>query len=180
MTHSAIRDSTLEIVKQISKYSDDAKVKELLESIEGESAGPNLTTKIRDTLAPVSQHITTKNVSAIATHFATFPVLDIAAKVPPAELDRLWQAVGLTNMLLTTIQMVPAEMLSKIETMTSTMMNALQGGGVGGGGLDQVLRSLAPALAPTGAAEGAGAASNRKRKNKKQPTKQTEFRDKLC
>lgn len=129
-SHSAIRDSVIEMSRRVGKYNLDVpEMKALMEFIERSQPGNEFTDLVRQKLAPISQHIPSKNIDEICQSYPDFPLKSIVDKVPVAEQDAIWQALGMTNMLLTTLQMVPPEMLNKIETMTNTMMGAMQNGG---------------------------------------------------
>ena len=180
MTHSAIYDSIHEIVQQLAKFSGEEKVNNLAGYIKSKTPGSAFTLEVRETISPIQTHITAKNIPEIARHFPNFPVERMFAKIPQQELDKLWQAAGLTNMLLTTIQMVPNEMMEKIESMTSSMMNAMQGKNAGG--FEQLMRSMMPALAPAteSGSDEEEPPRRRTKKHKANKSKQDAFREKLC
>ena len=179
-SHNAIRDSVVEMSRRIGKYNLDVpEMKKFMETIERSQSGPEFTNLVRQTLAPVSQHIPAKNIDEIAKNYPEFPLKTIVEKVPVTEQDAVWQALGMTNMLLTTLQMVPPEMLNKIETMTNTMMGAMQNGGA----LNDLFKNM-------GSVMGVAADSEEISDNEDMPpppprkksgsSKQKEFRDKLC
>eukprot|EP00966_Prymnesium_polylepis_P268653 6206380-Prymnesium_polylepis.1 len=102
--------------RRIGKHNLDVpEMKILMEYVERSQPGHEFTDVVRQKLAPISQHIATKNINEICKIYTDFPLKSIVDKVPVAEQDAIWQALGMTNMLLTTLQMVPPEMLNKIE-----------------------------------------------------------------
>lgn len=186
-SHGAIRDSIVEMSRRVGRYNLDVpEMKRLMEYVERSTPGAEFTDAVRSKLAPVAQHIPAKNIDEIAKVYPDFPLRDVAERVPPQEREAVWQALGMTNMLLTTIQMVPPEMMSQIETMTSTMMSAMQQGG----GLNELFKNMGSLMGggfPAGdVAEQSSdddalpepVASPRPRKKK--GSKQQEFRNKLC
>jgi len=183
-SHNAIRDSVIEMSRRIGKYSlDEPEMKKLMERVERSHPGPEFSNLVRQTLAPISQHITMKNVDEIANNYPEFPLKAIVNKVPVAEQDAIWQALGMTNMLLTTLQMVPPEMLNKIENMTNTMMGAMQNGG----GLNDLFKNMGSVMGNMNMGDDSGNSSDDdipppapRRKKKSGQSKQKEFRDKLC
>ena len=125
-SHNAIRDSVVEMSRRVGRHNLDVpEMKALMERIERSQPGVEFTNLVRQTLAPVSHLITVKNIDEIAKNFPDFPLKTIVDKVPVQEQDAVFQALGMTNMLLTTLQMVPPEMLNKIESLTNTMMLSL-------------------------------------------------------
>lgn len=188
-SHSAVRDSVVEMCRRTARYNlDVAEMKTLMEYVERSQAGEEFTTVVRNILAPISQHISTKNVDEICRVYPEFPLKTVVGKIPDSEQATIWQALGMTNMLLTTLQMVPTDMLSKIESMTSVMMGAMQQGG----GLNDLFKNMGSIMGdlednnddgddddeevtPSRPLEG-----KNKGKNKGKKSKQEEFRDKLC
>ena len=187
-SHNAIRDSVIEMSRRVGRHSLDVpEMKQLMERIERSQPGPEFSNLVRQTLLPIAQHIPVKNFDEIAKHFPDFHLKDIVNKVPTTEQDAVWQALGMTNMLLTTLQMVPPEMLTKIETMTNTMMGAMQNGGA----LNDLFKNMGPLMGNMGNMgnmedesydddEMPTAPPPAPRPKKKGQSKQQEFRDKLC
>lgn len=197
-SHVAIRDSIVEISRRIGRHNlDVTEMKQLMEFIERSKAGEEFTSKIREYVNPVSQYISTRNIDEIEKIHRPFPLKKILQKVPSAEHDAIWQAIGMTNMLLTTLQMVPPDMLSKIETMTDTMMGAMQNGNglnelfknIGGAmqngnGMSDLLTNVAGALGAQDGDESDEDITLPSGPPVKSPppkkTRQQQFRDKLC
>ena len=189
-SHTAIRDSVVEMSRRVGKHNLDVpEMKSLMERIERSQPGIDFTTLIRKTLAPVSHLITVKNIDEIAKHYPDFPLKTIVDKVPVQEQDAIWQALGMTNMLLTTLQMVPPEMLNKIETMTNTMMGAMQNGGA----LNDLFKNMGSVMGNMGnmgnnmddddsdnSGDDMPPPPPKPRKKTSGRSKQEEFRDKLC
>ena len=178
-SHNAIRDSVVEMSRKVGRHNLDVpEMKQLMERIERSQPGPEFSNLVRQTLLPIAQHIPVKNVDEIAKHFPDFPLKIIVDKVPNTEKDAVWQALGMTNMLLTTLQMVPPEMLTKIETMTNTMMGAMQNGGA----LNDLFKNMGGNMIFENDSENDDEIPSpppAPRKKKSQSKKQ-EFRDKLC
>lgn len=191
--NSAIRESIIETSRRVGKHNLSVpQMKELMEFIERSQTGDEFTNLVREKLTPVAHHIASRNVDEIATFYADFPVKEVLDNVPSEEKDAMFQALGMTNMLLSTIQMVPPEYMKKIESMTASMMGMMQtqqagGGGLAGGGLNDLFKNLGGL---TGLTE---AESDSEEEEKPPPPKrvvmkkkagkndrQREFRDKLC
>ena len=187
-SHNAIRDSVVEMSRRVGKHNLDVpEMKQLMERIERSMPGLEFTTLVRQTLAPISQHIPMKSVDGIAKQYPDFPLKTIVDKVPAQEQEAIWQALGMTNMLLTTLQMVPPEMLNKIETMTNTMMGAMQNGGA----LNDLFKNMGPLMGSMGnnnmddddsdnSGDDMPPPAPRPQRKKTGQSKQKEFRDKLC
>lgn len=182
-SHNAIRDSVVEMSRRVGKHNLDVpEMKTLMERIERSQPGVEFTNILRQTLAPVSHLITAKNIDELAKNFPDFPLKTIVDKVPVQEQDAVWQALGMTNMLLTTLQMVPPEMLNKIETMTNTMMGAMQNGG----GLNDLFKNMGSVMGNMDDADSDNSGDDmpppapRPPRKKSGQSKQKEFRDKLC
>ena len=156
---------------------DVPEMKQLMEHIERSTPGPEFTQQVRNVLQPVSHHMPTKDVQGIMTTYPQFPLDRILSKFTEEEMAQYWQAIGMTNMLLNTMSMLPPEMLSKVETLTSTMMNAMQGNS--GNGLAEMFQSM---MNPGGDDDDDDPPEEvpRPKKKKKYKDKQSEFRDKLC
>jgi len=167
--------------RRIGRYNMDIpEMKKLMEGIERSQPGPEFTDLVRQTLAPISQHIPTKNIDEIAKNYPTFPLKDIVGKVPESEQEAVWQALGMTNMLLTTLQMVPPQMLSKIETMTNQMMGAMQNGGA----LTDLFKNMGSMMGNMETNDSEESDNDTPppppRPRKKSVSKKQDFRDKLC
>ena len=182
-SHNAIRDSVVEMSRRIGRHNLDVpEMKQLMEHVERSTAGSDFTNIVRQTLAPISQHIPMKNIDEISKNYPDFPFKTIVDNVPTAEQDAVWQALGMTNMLLTTLQMVPPEMLTKIETMTNTMMGAMQNGGA----LNDLFKNMGSVMGNMADDDSGNSGDDdmpppppRPRKKSGQ-SKQKDFRDKLC
>ena len=163
-------------------HLDVPEMKALMERIERSQPGAEFTTLVRQTLAPVSHLISVKNIDEIAKNYTDFPLKTIVDKVPMQEQDALWQALGMTNMLLTTLQMVPPEMLNKIETMTNTMMGAMQNGGA----LNDLFKNMGSVMgnmdddSVNSGDDDMPPPTPQPPRKKGGKSKQKEFRDKLC
>lgn len=189
-SHNAIRDSVVEMSRRVGRHNLDVpEMKALMERIERSQPGVEFTNLVRQTLAPVSHLITVKNIDEIAKNFPDFPLKTIVDKVPVQEQDAVFQALGMTNMLLTTLQMVPPEMLNKIESLTNTMMGAMQNGGA----LNDLFKNMGSVMGNMGNNMGNNMAEDDsensgddmpppppKPRKKTGQSKQKEFRDKLC
>ena len=181
-SHNAIRDSVVEMSRRVGKHNLDVpEMKALMERIERSQPGVEFTTLVRQTLAPVSHLVSVKNIDEIAKNYPDFPLKTIVDKVPVQEQDAIWQALGMTNMLLTTLQMVPPEMLNKIETMTNTMMGAMQNGGA----LNDLFKSMGSVMGNMAEDDSGNSDEDMpppppKPRKKSGQSKQKEFRDKLC
>jgi len=183
-SHNAIRDSVVEMSRRVGKHNLDVpEMKALMERIERSHPGVEFTTLVRQTLAPVSHLIIVQNIDEIAKNYPEFPLKYIVDKVPMQEQNSIWQALGMTNMLLTTLQMVPAEMLNKLETMTNTMMGAMQNGGA----LSELFKSMGSMGNNMNMHDDSGNSGDDdmsppppKARKKNGSSKQIEFRNKLC
>jgi len=178
-SHNAIRDSVVEISRRIGKHNLDVpEMKQLMEQIERSKPGVELTNLVRQTLSPVSHLISVKNIDEIAKFFPNFPLKAVVEKVPAPEQDAIWQAISMTSLLITTLSMVPPQMLSKIETMTNTMMGAMQNGGA----LNDLFKNMGSVIDDddSGNSGDDEAPTVTRRKKKIGSSKQKEFRDKLC
>lgn len=182
-SHNAIRDSVVEMSRRVGKHNLDVpEMKQLMEHIERSQAGAEFTNLVRQTLAPVSHLISVKDIDEIAKIFPNFPLKIIVEKCPVKEQDAIWQALGMTNMLLTTLQMVPPEMLNKIESMTNTMMGAMQNGG----GLNDLFKNMGSVMGNMNMDDSGSSVDDDmppptpKPRKKGGQSKQKEFRDKLC
>ena len=187
--NSAIRDSIIETSRRVGKHNLSVpKMKELMEVVERSQTGDEFTNLVREKLTPVAHHIASRNVDEIATFYADFPVKEVLDKVPSEEQDAVFQALSMTNMLLSTIQMVPPEYMKKIESMTASMMGMMQTqqAGGGAGGLNDLFKNL-------GGLTGLTEMESDSEEDEKPPPKrvvmkkkagkydrQKEFRDKLC
>jgi hypothetical protein len=196
-SHNAIRDSIIEMSRRVGKYNLDVpEVKSLMEDIERSKPGPDFTEKVRQVLQPITAHISTKNIEEISKSYPEFPLQQSFERVPASEQGAIWTALGMTNMLLTTLQMVPQEMLQKIEMMTNTMMNTMQSG-TGAGGLNDLFKNMGSLVSGMGDDEDSedevetlpkirnknnnkNNKSNKSNKSKSKKSSQQEFRDKLC
>jgi|GEM_PF-4680010 hypothetical protein len=181
-SHNAIRDSVVEMSRRVGRHNLDVpEMKTLMERIERSQPGVEFTNLVRQTLAPISHLITVKNIDEIDKNFPDFPLKTIVDKVPVQEQDAVWQALGMTNMLLTTLQMVPPEMLNKIETMTNTMMGAMQNGA-----LNDLFKNMSSVMGNMDDADSDNSGDDmpppapRPARKKSGQSKQKEFRDKLC
>jgi len=181
-SHNAIRDSVVEMSRRVGRHNLDVpEMKTLMERIERSQPGVEFTNLVRQTLAPISHLITVKNIDEIDKNFPDFPLKTIVDKVPVQEQDAVWQALGMTNMLLTTLQMVPPEMLNKIETMTNTMMGAMQNGA-----LNDLFKNMGSVMGNMDDADSDNSGDDmpppapRPARKKSGQSKQKEFRDKLC
>lgn len=186
-SHNAIRDSVVEMSRRVGRHNLDVpEMKSLMERIERSEPGVEFTNLVRQTLTPVSHLITVRNIDEIAKYYPDIPLKTIVDKVPIQEQDAVWQALGMTNMLLTTLQMVPPEMLNKIETMTNTMMGAMQNGGA----LNDLFKNMGSMMGNMGNNMAEDDSDNsgddmppptpRPPRKKTGQLKQKEFRDKLC
>lgn len=179
-THAAIKDSVVEICRRVGKYNLDVpEMKKLMEFVERSQAGAEFTENVRTKLTPVAQFLSSRNIQEISKVYPEIPLSDIFSKVPANEQDSVWQAIAMTNMLLTTLQMVPAEMLSKIEAMTNTMMGAMQQGG----GLNDLFKNMGSVMGgmesdDDDVDESVITAPTKRKKGG--ASKQQDFRDKLC
>ena len=187
--NSAIRESIIETSRRVGKHNLSVpKMKELMEVVERSQIGDEFTNLVREKLTPVAHHIASRNVDEIATFYADFPVKEVLDRVPSEEQDAVFQALGMTNMLLSTIQMVPPEYMKKIESMTASMMGMMQSqqAGGGAGGLNDLFKNL-------GGLTGLTEMESDSEEEEKPPPKrvvmkkkagkndrQREFRDKLC
>ncbi|MBD52500.1 MAG: hypothetical protein CL450_04315 [Acidimicrobiaceae bacterium] len=187
-THAAIRDSIVEMTRRVGRPNLDVpEMKTLMEFVERSQPGDEFTNQVRSILSPVQQHIQTRDITKIQEAYPDFPLTTITDKLAEQEKNAIWQALAMTNMLLTTLTMVPMEMMTKIESMTSTMMGMMSGGsaspnlnelfgmmhGIAGGGdenTDEDDDEPVPRPKPS------------KKLTKKSATgdKQSEFRRKLC
>lgn len=173
-SHSAIRDSIVEISRRVFKHNNDVQeMKNFMEYVERSQPGDSFTSVVRTILQPVSQYIATKNIDEISKVYKDFPLKTIIENVPESEQNAMWQALSMTNMLLTTLQMVPPDMLTKIEAMTNSMMGAMQQGG----GLNDLFKNIGSTMND----DSDSSEEEIKRKpRKKGVSKQAEFRNKLC
>ena len=182
-THSAIRDSIVEMTRRVGRPNLDVpEMKTLMEIVERSQPGEEFTNKVRTVLGPVQQHIQTRDLLKIEQAFPDFPLRTVTDKLSEQEKNAIWQAITMTNMLLTTITMVPVEMMTKIESMTSTMMGMLGGGsaspnlnelfglmnGIANNNDEETDEEDEPVPRPT------------KKKKSNTTDKQSEFRRKLC
>lgn len=140
-SHAAIRDSVLEVSRRIAQCNPDVDaMQRLLRHVEESQPGPAFSASVRTYLSPNSEHIASKDIEAIALRYPDFPVKTCYASLSAEDAASAWQALAMTNMLMTTLQMLPPEMMNKVEEMTSSMMSALQGSN-GFSGLEQLIRS---------------------------------------
>ena len=149
-------------------------MKALMEQIERSSPGPEFTTLVRSHLSSIAVQISNKDVQGIQSAYPDFPLTTIVERTPKADQDAVWQALGMVNMLLTTLQMVPPDMLEKIETMTQTMMGSLQQGGFG-----ELFQGMAGMMADEEDEDNA-ASPIRPRPKTAAGDKKSEFRRKMC
>jgi hypothetical protein len=179
-SHAAIRDAVVEMSRRMGRNNLDVpEMKALMEQIERSSAGPEFTTQVRTHLSSVAVQIGNKDVQAIQSVYPDFPLTTIVERTPKADQDAVWQALGMVNMLLTTLQMVPPDMLEKIETMTNTMMGSLQQGGQGG--LGELFQGMAGMMNAEQEDEDNASPIRPRPKTANTPTdKKSEFRRKMC
>ena len=129
-------------------------------------------------LQPVASNIAAKDIVAISNHYPDYGITDLYDSLTDADVTIIWQQLSMTNMLLTTMNMIPDDMLTKIEAMTNTMMGVLQSGMGSGSGPD--MSSLAQGLSGMMAAEPPPSRASRREQNRAASTKKDEFRNKLC
>ena len=190
-THAAIRDSIVEMTRRVGRPNLDVpEMKTLMEFVERSQPGDEFTNQVRSILSPVQQHIQTRDITKIQEAYPDFPLTTITDKLAEQEKNAIWQALAMTNMLLTTLTMVPMEMMTKIESMTSTMMGMMSGGGSASPNLNELFGMM------NGIAGGGDENTDEdddepvprpkpsKKLTKKSATsssdKQSEFRRKLC
>ena len=181
-THAAIRDSVVEMTRRVARPNLDVpEMKSLMEYVERSQPGEDFTNKIRSILSPVQQHIQTRDLVKIQEAFPDFPLTTVTEKLTDQEKNAIWQALGMTNMLLTTLTMVPAEMMTKIESMTSTMMGMMSGGSANPNSLNQLFGMM---QGITGGDEDDDDEPVPRPPKRNDPNrtgdKQSEFRRKLC
>lgn len=180
-THNAIKESMKEIATRVAGCSNNDKnehLKGVIQFVETTPAGPEFNKKVVEYLQPVSSSIATKDIVSISNHYPNYGITELYDNMTESDITIMWQQLSMTNMLLTTMNMIPSEMLSKIETMTNTMMGVLQSGMGSGSAPD--LGSLAQGLTSMMAPDQPPPRTSRREQNRKPPTKKDEFRNKLC
>lgn len=180
-THNAIKESIKEIATRVAGSKDNDKnvyVTHVIDFIDNTPAGPEFNKTIINFLQPVASHIAAKDIVSISNHYPNYNLTEIYDNISEADIAVLWQQLSMTNMLLTTMNMIPDEMLTKIESMTNTMMGVLQSGMSSGSTPD--LSSLAKGLTNMMAPEEPPPRASRREQKRKASTKKDEFRTKLC
>lgn len=183
-THNAIKESIREIVSRVSAAEANRQndtLQEVLKFLDETSSGATFNQTVKCYLQPVATQIAAKDIVSIAEHYKTYNLKELHDNVSEQDMAAIWQQLGMTNMLLTTMDMIPPEMLGQIESMTNTMMGVLQSGMSGSGhvpdlsALTQGLSGMfGPSNIPTSTREQTRARGKGKGKKKE------EFRDKLC
>jgi hypothetical protein len=181
-THNAIKESIKEIATRVAGCSNNDKnehLKGVMHFIEVTPAGPDFNKKVIEYLQPVSSSIAAKDIVSISNHHPNYGITELYDNMAESDINIMWQQLSMTNMLLTTMNMIPDEMLSKIETMTNAMMGVLQPG-MGSGSapdLSSLAQGLTSMMAPD---QPPPKTMSRREQNRKQTTKKDEFRNKLC
>jgi hypothetical protein len=183
-THTAIKESLKEIVGRVVAAGNESNehLQTVVSYIEDTPPGPEFNQKVLTYLQPVATSIASKDIVAISNQYPDLNLSELYDSLGEADAAVIWQQLGMTNMLLTTMNMIPNEMLTKIEAMTNTMMGVLGGsGGSGGSAPDfgSLAQGLAGMMAPPAPSD---KASQRERKRGKGGgnNKQDAFRNKLC
>lgn len=180
-THNAIKESMKEIATRIAGCNNNDKnehLKGVIHFIQNTPAGPEFNKKVIQYLQPVSSSIAAKDIVSISNHYPNYGITELYDNMAESDITIMWQQLSMTNMLLTTMNMIPDEMLSKIETMTNTMMGVLQSGMGSGSAPD--LGSLAQGLTSMMAPEQPPPRTSGREKSRKPSTKKDDFRNKLC
>lgn len=179
-THNAIKESIKEIATRVAGCKNNDKndhLKDVIHFIDTTPAGPEFNKKIIEYLQPISSNIAAKDIVSITNHYPNYGMTELYANLSEADITVIWQQLSMTNMLLTTMNMIPEQMLSQIETMTNTMMGFLHSGMGSGSAPD--LGTLAQGLTSMMAPEPAPKTSQREQ-DRKPSTKKDKFRNKLC
>ena len=179
-THNAIKESMKEIVTRICGCKNNDKnehLKDVIYFIETTPAGPEFNKKIIEYLQSVSASISAKDIVSISNHYPNYGITELYDNLSEGDITIIWQQLSMTNMLLTTMNMIPEEMLTKIETMTNTMMGVLQSGMDSGSapGLGSLAQGLTSMMSPEAAPK-----KSQREQNRKASTKKEKFRNKLC
>ena len=179
-THNAIKESMKEIVTRVAGCKNNDKnehIKEVIHFIETTPPGPEFNKRIIEYLQPISSNIAAKDIVSISNYYPNYGITELYDNLSEEDINVMWQQLSMTNMLLTTMNMIPEEMLTKIESMTNTMMGVLQSG-MGSGSvpdLGSLTQGLTNMLAPEQSPK-----TSRREQNRKPSTKKEEFRNKLC
>ena len=192
ISHQAILDSCRNVASMVREHNPDCpKLGSLLTEIPAQ-ASDEVTNRLSALLARAAPHVPSRDLSALATEFDDWPVGEWMANVPADQTGAVWQSVGMMQMLMQTMAMMPAEMRTQVESVSSSLMGMLGGGGPSGGpggGLDG-LGALVQRLIGGGDEDddvlGELPRPKRKKKKKKPPAARdpvdrvNAFRDKLC
>lgn len=141
----ALRDSLLEVATKVrSHIADDARHTATIDVIVAYLNDPeiDIVAGTRTYLQPVSGAIANRDIPAIDATYPSAHLAEIHDRIPQADRDMMWQALAMSSMLVSTLQMVPPDMMLQIEKLTSSLMSdggksiasAFGGGGGGGGG----------------------------------------------
>lgn len=182
-THTAIKQSIKEIATRIleaKENNENERLKNVLDLIERTDAGPEFNKYVLDHLQPIAANIAAKDIVAISNHYPTYGITELYDNLSEEDINIIWQQLNMTNMLLTTMNMIPGEMLTKIESMTNTMMGVLQSGMGSGSGAPPDWSSLAQGLTSMMAPDADTPRTSQREQKRKSSTKRDDFRNKLC
>lgn len=87
-----------------------------------------LLSSANEVLSPHANAIRAKDIGALASSFPEYDLKALVDRLPPDVSSKIWNDTSMLLMLLTTVSMVPADMLRQIEgfasAMASNMSNA--------------------------------------------------------
>lgn len=148
----ALRDSLLEVANKVrSHVADDEQHTTTIDAIIAYLNDPEIdvVAGTRTYLQPVSGAIASRDIASIDATYPAAHLAEIHDRIPQSDRDMMWQALAMSSMLVSTLQMVPPDMMMQIEKLTSSLMSdggksiaSALGGGGGGGALASLFQGL--------------------------------------
>lgn len=93
-------------------------------------------------LSPHTELIKSKNISELSKAFPQYELQELHSALPVPVQDKLWAELGMLTMLISTVSLVPPDMLKQIESFASVMANNMQGGNFNPNDLGGALSSM--------------------------------------
>lgn len=144
-----------------------------------------LLTKANAILTPLSQHIRSKDVAALSAALPEYGLADLVQHLPVDVVEKMWRDTNMLVMLLTTVSMVPPEMLRQIEGFANAMANNINGSahdvGSNLGAMFGDMFAAVPGATGNDTTDPPVARGRRNARRRAGPkTAQQRFRDQLC
>ena len=115
---------TCSVIERHRQYEHAGRVRGLVDGL----TDADLMSRATAVLTPHAGAIRSKDVDSLNAAFPDYELRSLSDTLPAEVRDKIWADLGMLTMLVSTVSLVPPEMLTQIESFASAMASGMQQG----------------------------------------------------